>query len=158
MSPSTKAYNFIKHEEGCILHPYRDQAGIPTIGWGSTMYKSGKRVTMKDAPITQQEADNLLQWEVGNKTGAISGSLKNVVLNQNQYDSLVSFAYNVGVGGFNSSTLLKKIRKNPNDPSIRDEFMKWNKVTKNGKLVPSKGLTYRRKKEADLYFTPNPIA
>jgi lysozyme len=153
MSPSSKAFSFIEHEEGCILHPYHDQAGIPTIGWGSTMYKNGKKVTMKDAPITQLEADSLLQWEVDNKTGAIAGYLKNVVLNQNQYDSLVSFVYNVGVGAFAKSTLLKRIRANPQDTSIRDAFMMWVYVTEDGKKRIEPVLQARRKREADLYFS-----
>jgi lysozyme len=153
MSPSSKAFSFIEHEEGCILHPYHDQAGIPTIGWGSTMYKNGKKVTMNDAPITQLEADSLLQWEVDNKTGAIVGYLKNVVLNQNQYDSLVSFVYNVGVGAFAKSTLLKRIRANPQDSSIREAFMMWVYVTEDGKKRIEPVLQARRKREADLYFS-----
>ena len=66
-----------------------------------------------------------------------------------QFDALVSFAYNVGVGNFAKSTLLKKVNANPNDPTIRSEFEKWNKA--NGRVL--KGLVTRRKEEADLYFT-----
>ena len=146
-------YSFIKNEEKCRLHAYLDTAGIPTIGWGSTMYKDGKRVKMGDV-ITQQQADELLEWEVKNKAGAIVDLLHNIVLNQNQLDALISLAYNIGVSGFRSSTVLKRVRQNQNDQTIRDAFMMWNKVTdpKTDKKVECEGLTNRRRREADLYF------
>ena len=70
-------------------------------------------------------------------------------INQNQFDALCSFAYNCGVGNLKSSTLLKKVNKNPNDPTIKDEFLKWNKG--GGKVLT--GLTKRRIEEAQLYFS-----
>ena len=70
-------------------------------------------------------------------------------INQNQFNSLVSFAYNVGTGNFSSSTLLKKINKNPNDLSIKAEFLRWNKANK----VVINGLTNRRNEEANIYFS-----
>jgi len=70
-------------------------------------------------------------------------------VNQNQFDALTSFAYNVGIGGFKKSTLLKLVKANANNPLIRNEFAKWNKA--GGKVL--KGLTNRRKEEADLYFS-----
>lgn len=152
MTVSLKCILFIKNEEGCRLTSYQDKAGVWTIGWGSTMYESGKRVG-KGEKISQAQADSLLKWEVGNKTAAIYGKLKNVALNQNQIDALISFAFNVGVGGFEGSTLLKVIRKNPCDPYIRDCFAMWNKVTVNGKKVVYQVLVNRRKREADLYFS-----
>lgn len=154
MKPSERCYAFIKNEEKCVLHPYLDSAGIPTIGWGSTMYSNGKKVTMADPPISQTYADALLKWEVENKTASISGALKNIVLNQNQYDAIVSFVYNIGVGGFLDSTVLRRMKTNPDDPTIIDAFLMWNKITKNGAKVESKGLTARRKREAAFYFTP----
>jgi lysozyme len=155
MSPSNNAYDFIKNEEGLVLHPYRDTAGVATIGYGSTMYKTGRRVMMQDAPISEPEALELLKWEVDNKMAAINGRLKNVVLNQNQFDALVSLAYNIGVGAFAGSTVAKRVKANPKDPSIRDAFYMWNKITnpQTGKLVVSDTLTHRRKREADLYFS-----
>ena len=153
MTASENGINFIKNEESCVLHSYKDSAGVWTIGWGSTMYKTGKRVGPGET-ITQQDADDLLRWEVGNKQASVSAFVSNLKLNQNQYDALVSFAYNVGIGALQGSTLLKVIKKNPADPYIRDFFAMWNKITVGGKKVVSKGLTLRRKREADLYFTP----
>jgi lysozyme len=69
-------------------------------------------------------------------------------INQNQFDALVSFAYNLGPGNLKSSTLLKKVNANPEDESIRLEFMKW--VKAGGKTL--KGLVRRREAEANLYF------
>jgi lysozyme len=71
------------------------------------------------------------------------------MINSNQFSALVCFTYNVGIGNFLKSTLLKKVNLNPNDPTIRDEFMKWNK---SGGVVLN-GLTRRRKSESDLYFS-----
>lgn len=153
MSPSENCLDFIAKEEGCVLHPYLDQASIPTIGIGSTMYKDGRRVKMTDPPITKEQAYDLLKWEVNNKAAAVKGALKNVVLNQNQYDSLVSLAYNIGVGAFAGSTVAKRVRANPKDPTIRDAFMMWDKIHVDGKLVVSDDLFNRRKREADLYFS-----
>jgi len=69
-------------------------------------------------------------------------------INENQFSALVCFAYNVGVGAFKKSTLLRKININPNDETIAVEFAKWTKA--GGKVLL--GLVRRRKAEADLYF------
>jgi lysozyme len=79
--------------------------------------------------------------------------LKPVVVSQKRYDALVSFAYNCGVDALAQSTLLRLIKKNQEDPAIREAFMAWNKITKNGKKVVSPGLAARRAKEADLWFS-----
>ncbi len=153
MNASSNFYSFIKQKEGLVLHPYLDTAGVATIGYGSTMYDNGKRVRMSDPPIMQSYAQQLLEWEVKNKSSVIIGLLGNVKLNTNQFDAILSLVYNIGVGGFERSTLLKKIRVNPFDTLIRNEFMKWNKIHKKGNLMIDNGLTARRKHEADLYFS-----
>jgi len=148
MKPSPNCYDVIKSFEGLKLESYLDGGGVPTIGYGSTMYTDGSKVKL-DQTISLEKAQGLLEWEVDNKAKVINSQLTNYPVNQNQFDALVSFAYNVGVGAFSSSTLLKKVKANPNDISIRNEFMRWNKD--NGKTI--QGLTNRRKKEADLYFS-----
>ncbi|MEO6306188.1 MAG: lysozyme, partial [Bacteroidia bacterium] len=120
-----------------------------TIGWGSIMKKDGNRFILGDT-ITQQEADSFLEWEVNNKANTLNILVKGVMLRQNQFDALVSFIYNLGVGNLSSSTLLKKIKVNPSDSMIRLEFLRWNKA--NHKVMG--GLTRRRQAEADLYFKP----
>jgi lysozyme len=153
MKPSAACYELIKRFEGLRLRPYLDMVGVPTIGYGSTFYEDGSAVTMKDKPITRERADSLFRLVVDRFSKNVSNRII-VVLNQNQFDSLVSFTYNVGVGALNKSTLLKKVNTNPCDASIRDEFMKWNKGRdpKTKQLIILPGLTKRRRMEADLYF------
>jgi lysozyme len=153
MKYSQQAVDFIKYEEKLELKAYQDSAGIWTIGYGTIEYPDGKPVKQGQV-VTMQRAEDLLRWQMDKKATGIVPLLMNTQLNQNQFDSILSFTYNVGYGALKSSTLLKKVNNNPNDPSIRDEFMKWNKITKNGQKVELLGLTKRRKREADLYFSP----
>ena len=152
MEASQKGIDFIKSEEGLRLNAYQDGAGIWTIGYGTIRYKSGE-VVKKGDTITELQAEDLLAWEVEVKTGAVSDYVKSVSLNQNQYDSLVSFAYNVGTGALHGSTLLKRVLNNPNDAAIKGAFLMWDKIRVDGELVESKGLKARRQREADFYFS-----
>ena len=149
MTPSQNCFRVVKMFEGCRLTAYRCPAGIPTIGYGATRYPSGQPVKMGET-ITQQRADLMLEWHLKEFGGDVKMQLINTLVNQNQFDALVSFAYNCGIGALAKSTLMKKVRNNPNDESIRAEFAKWNKA--GGKELA--GLTRRRKVEADLYFKP----
>lgn len=138
----------VMHEfEGCKLTSYLCPANIPTIGWGNTFYESGRKVKIGET-ITQERADKLFEWVAASFASQIKPLIK-VILTENQFSALVSFAYNVGVGNLRSSTLLKKVNANPQDSSIRSEFLKWDKVA--GKVLA--GLTRRRIAEANLYFT-----
>jgi lysozyme len=150
MKPSQNCFDFLAQEEGCVLHAYPDSAGIWTIGIGSTMYKDGSRVKKGDV-ITKEKAVELLRWEVENKSKSVAAFVLGVPLTQHQFDALVSFAYNCGIGALQQSTLLKKVKANPNDPTIREEFARWNKIHREGKVVPSLGLTKRRLREWQLY-------
>jgi lysozyme len=143
-----KGYLFITKHEGLRLKPYLCPAKIPTIGYGNTYYSDGKRVTLLDKDITKQQAFDMFK-EIANRFGKRVDELVTSNINQNQFNALVSFAYNVGTGNFSSSTLLKKINKNPNDLTIKAEFLRWNKA--GGKVL--NGLTNRRNEEADLYFS-----
>lgn len=126
---------------------YQDQVGVWTIGWGNTRYKDGTRVAEFDT-ISQQEAEDLLWWDLGLKASAVNG-LK-IKFNQNQFDALSDFAYNLGVSALTNSTLVKKARMNVSDPAIHDEFLKW--VFAGGKK--NIWLMRRRSAESALYFTP----
>lgn len=153
MKPSKNAVELIKEFEGFRDKAYQDSAGIWTIGYGTIKYPNGNSVKKGDV-ITKGDAFECLQHEVEQKSKAVSTLTSGVLLSQNQYDALVSFTYNIGVGGFKGSTLLKKLKVNPYDPSIENEFLKWNKVRKNGELIPLDGLTNRRRREAEHYFKP----
>jgi lysozyme len=146
---NNKGYLFITKHEGLKLKPYLCPAKIPTIGYGNTYYANGKRVTLLDKQITKQEAFEMFK-EIADKFAKRVDTLVSSNITQNQFNALVSFAYNVGTGNFASSTLLKKVNKNPDDLTIKAEFLKWNKA--NGKVI--NGLTNRRIEEADLYFLP----
>lgn len=136
----------IKMFEGFSAKPYKCPAGVPTIGYGSTFYSNGKKVTLKDKLITEQDATNLLTTVVTNFSSGVSKLLK-IQVTQNQFDALVDFAYNVGIGNLKSSTLLKKVNaKNFSGAAL--EFIKWNKA--DGKVLP--GLTKRRTAEKDLFI------
>ena len=137
----------IKKFEGFMSKPYKCPAGIPTIGYGATFYPDGKKVTMSDKAITEVEGTALLASML-TKFEQYVDSYCIDTITQNQFDALVSFCYNLGPNNLKSSTLLKKVNLNPNDETIRVEFMKWTKA--GGKTL--KGLVTRRTAEADLYF------
>lgn len=150
MKPDEKCYDLIKSFEGYRADAYQDQAGIWTIGWGTTRYINGDEVQFGQI-ITPQKAEQELQFEVNQCAIKISKLIKKD-LTQNQFNALVSFAYNAGIGALQGSTLLKRVNIEPWDPTIRDAFMMWTKIHVDGKLVQNKGLQNRRTKEADLYF------
>ena len=152
LGPDQTCFDFIKRWEGLKLKAYTDSAGIWTIGYGTIMYEDSSHVKEGDE-ITHERAQELLEWEVRLKARGVNAAIKPMTLNQHQYDALVSFAYNTGIGALKSSTLLKRIKKNPTDTSIRDAFIMWNKAHLDGELVAVEGLTNRRKGEADLYFS-----
>ena len=137
-----------KQFEGCRLTAYLCPANKWTIGWGNTFYADGKPVKQGDK-ITQAQADELLSV-IGQQFDKELKPLITANLTDNQYSAICSFAYNVGVPRFRTSTLRRMINANPNNPLIRNEFMKW--VNKGTPF--ERGLTRRRQAEADLYFKP----
>jgi lysozyme len=148
MKLDKKGYDLIKEFEGLKLKPYLCSASVPTIGYGSTYYENGKKVKLTDAPITKERADALFQIVADDFAKRVLPLIKKP-LTQNQFNSIVSFAFNLGVRALQNSTLLRLININPNDANIAKEFLKWNKAS--GVVV--KGLTNRRIKESALYFT-----
>jgi lysozyme len=148
MKLDNKGYELIKAFEGLSLKPYLCSAKVPTIGYGNTYYPNGKKVTLNDAPITKQRAEELLVFIADKFASEVLKLIKSKVT-QNQFNALVSFAYNVGVTNLSKSTLLRLVNINPNDGNIAKEFLKWNKA--GGKVL--NGLTNRRIKESALYFS-----
>jgi lysozyme len=148
MKLDKKGYDLIKEFEGLKLKPYLCSASVPTIGYGSTYYENGKKVKLTDAPITKERADALFQIVADDFAKRVVPLIKKP-LTQNQFNSIVSFAFNLGVRALQNSTLLRLININPNDANIAKEFLKWNKA--GGVVV--KGLTNRRIKESALYYT-----
>lgn len=148
MQLSQNGLNFIKGFEGFKAIPYPDSAGIATIGYGTIMYPSGTRVTMYDPAITEAQAEQYLAHDIASKTSNVSNMLTSQV-NQNQFDALVSFTYNLGVNALHGSTLLKLVNDNDFD-NAAPEFLKWNHA---GGVVVA-GLTRRRAAEKGLFSTP----
>lgn len=137
---------FLIEEEGCILHPYLDSVGIPTIGVGCTYYENGKRVTMADPPITKQRAIDLFKNLLKHYETTV-WSITRDDINQNQFDALTSLCFNIGINGFKGSTVVKRVNENPTEPRIHDAFLMWKNA--GGKPI----LLGRRKRESTLYFS-----
>ena len=145
---SQKGLELIKSFEGLSLKPYVCAGGINTIGYGNTYYTNGKKVSLQDKPITKQQAEELLKHSLSTYEKAVDSFCRDDI-SQSNFDALVSFAYNLGTGALQKSTLIKKVNANPKDVTIADEFLKWNKA--NGRVLA--GLTRRRQAEANLYFS-----
>ena len=139
-------YKIITQFEGLSLKPYLCSARIPTIGYGNTYYPNGKRVTLIDEQITEVEAFEMFKTIADKFAKRVSGLLTKEVT-QNQFNSLVSLAYNIGINSFATSTLLKKVNANPKDITISNEFKRWNKA--GGVVV--QGLVNRRLSEVENY-------
>lgn len=149
---SGKALALIKRFEGERLTAYPDQAGIWTIGWGSTYNHDLKRRVQKGDIIDKETALRWLKLDAAGFSENVKRLVK-VPINQNQLDSLTSFSYNVGNNAFAKSTLLRKLNQGASKQEVAAEFAKWNKVTINGEKVVSNGLVRRRKMEADLFLS-----
>lgn len=144
---SQEGLDLIKNYEGFSSKPYLCSAGVPTIGYGATYYPNGKRVSLTDESITEEWAEVMLAKMLEYYEQEVDAMTTDLI-NQHQFDALVSFAYNCGTQNLKKSTLLKIVNINPNEPNIELEFMKWNKAK--GKTIA--GLTKRRAAEAALYF------
>lgn len=144
-----KGIDLITKWEGLRLKPYLCSAGVPTIGYGSTYYANGTKVTMKDPEITKECAVELFKTTIKNYENAVNTMIGSKILTQNQFNALVSFCYNLGQNALKTSTLLKKVLANPSDKTIENEFNKW--VNAGGKKL--QGLVNRRKEEAKMYFS-----
>ena len=151
MKTSKDGINLIKHFEGCPMEngmvvSYRCPANKPTIGFGSLKLIDGSPV-QDGMKITKQEAENLLAHELEEYEGYIN-DMVNVELNQNQFDAMVSWVFNLGPTNLKNSSLLRILNSTHVDwADIPYQIQRWNKV--NG--VPNEGLKKRRKAEALLF-------
>jgi lysozyme len=136
----------LKKFEGCKLKAYRCPANVCTIGYGHTS-AAGTPTVIDGMTITQKQADDILWQDLVKYETAVQG-LVTQDLTQHQFDVLVDFAYNAGVGALKSSTLLKKINAGDFD-AVPAELMKWTKG--GGKVLP--GLVRRRQAESAWWAT-----
>jgi GH24 family phage-related lysozyme (muramidase) len=146
MNLSQKGLDLIKQFEGLRLEAYKalKTEKYWTIGYGhyGEDVKEGQK-------ITKTQAENLLKQDVKRFEHGVHDAIRVDDLNQNQYDALVSFAYNVGVSAFKKSTLVEKINKKDFEGASK-EFARWNKS--GGKVI--QGLINRRVKEKELFLSP----
>jgi len=139
MKCSQEGLALIKKFEGCRLKAYRCSANVLTIGYGHT---GGVK---EDDTITQPEADKLLENDIAKFEEYVSDNVI-VELKQYQFDALVAWTFNLGVGNLRSSTMLKKLNESDYD-SVPSEMKRWNKAA--GKTLD--GLIRRRKAEGLLF-------
>lgn len=145
--PSQKIIDFIKDYEKLALKAYMPTPNDkPTIGYGMTFYPDGKPVKMGDT-ITKEKAEDMF-FDHLQKFGLKVNNLIKTVLKQHQFDAILALAYNIGIGAFGTSTLLKLVNKNPLDLGIQKQFLAW--VKQKGTTLP--GLVKRRTQEADIYL------
>jgi lysozyme len=140
----TSGKSLIKEFEGFRATAYLCPAGVWTVGYGTTRI-NGKSVK-EHTKITTQEADDLLEQDLKRFEDGIK-KLVSVELTQNQFDALVSFVYNLGIGSLQKSTLLKKLNAGHFEEAA-NEFLKWDKA--DGKKLS--GLTRRRTAERELFL------
>ena len=142
MNISEAGIQLIKKFEGCSLKAYKCPAGIWTIGYGHTSgVKEGQTITKKEAEAYLKQ--DLITFET------FVSNLVTVAINQNQFDALVSFCYNLGPGNLRSSTLLKRINAGDFNGAA-EQFDRW--VYAGGKKLS--GLVKRRAAEKALFLQP----
>lgn len=156
MQLSENGFNIIAEFEGFRSAPYIDAVGIPTIGYGNTYYLDGRKVKMTDKPISQSEA-KALKLAIINQDFApainlmFADEISQGKINQNQFDALVSLAYNIGTVGLKNSSIYKNIKAG-DFKKAGNAFLSWNKGRVNGQLIELKGLTRRRNAERELFL------
>ena len=146
MKTSDNGIALIKEFEGFVAEPYLDAAGVPTIGYGNTFYANGQPVLMKDEAITEKQAETLMLNVLAKFESGVS-ELVHIPLNQNQFDALVSLAYNIGLSAFKNSTLLERLNAGLYKDAA-EQFLRWVYADK----VVLKGLQTRRQKEKTLFL------
>lgn len=144
---------FIASWEGYLPRPYWDSLGrVWTVGYGSTVKPNGDPVT-EHSPVylPKWRARRWLRHTAQQTTGDWINANTRVGLNKNEYDALVSFGYNCGVGALAGSELWQKLQAG-NRRAAADEFLEWDKAWVNGSLQPVLGLTRRRQAERAMFL------
>lgn len=142
---SQNGIEHLKRVEGWSEVPYKDAAGLWTIGYGH-LIKPGENYTI----MTDIEGEQILKMDLKIAEDAVN-KFVSVELSQNMFDALVSFVFNVGVGAFEDSTLLKVLNEGDYQEA-QNQMARWNKVTINGQKVVNQGLVSRREQEQELFF------
>lgn len=142
---SEQGYQIVRNFEGYMPFPYKDIAGIDTVGYGYVL-RPGDKFTY---PLLPPDADKLLRKTMGTFERDINRVVL-IKLQQHQFDAIASLTYNIGSGAFTGSTVLKRVNARRH-AEVPDGFLMWNKARIEGVLKPVKALTLRRREEANLY-------
>ena len=129
--------------EGLRLRPYLCPAGVPTIGYGTTRYPDGRRVTLADPPIAEDQASAYLMHDMTGSVSAAARICPVLAMYPNRWGAIADFVYNLGAGNFQASTLRRRINQEDWEEAAR-ELRKW--VYAGGKKLH--GLVLRREAEA----------
>jgi len=143
MKASREIIEFIKDREAFISKPYQDSAGVWTIGYGHT-----RTATPYMNDISQAKAEKLLLSDIEIIEAQVNNELRNVKLRKCQFDAVVSFVFNIGIGNFSRSMASQRMKKNPEDKMIADSWLTW----RNSDGVYLRGLLLRRLAELEIYF------
>ena len=120
--------------EGFRSKPYLCPAGVPTIGFGSTYYADGRKVTLQDPPVTKEQADVLLMHELQHTYAPGVARLCPILLTHpRRFNAIVDFCYNLGVGRLQTSTLRRKINAQDWEGAV-EQILLWNKA--GGRILP----------------------
>lgn len=139
--------SLLRRFEGLVLHPYLCSAGVPSIAYGSTYYPDGRRVTMKDPPVTRAQAERMLMVKIERDFMPAVIKLCPVLAHESpeRLAAITSFTFNVGIGALRASTLRRKINAELWE-EVPAQLLRWNKA--GGRVL--RGLTIRRQAEANL--------
>ena len=147
MKASQACIDLIKQFEGFSSKPYLCPAGKATVGFGSTFYEDGTPVKLTDPPITEERAKDIVYTVLYKQFEYALNNAISVPVTQNQFDALLDWTYNVGVGNMKTSTLLRKLNQK-DYAGAADQLLMWNKA--GGKELA--GLTKRRQAERALFL------
>lgn len=147
---SPDAAELIAKFEGYRSKPYLDIVKVPTIGFGTTTYPTGKKVTMKDSSINKEIALEMLMYHLNKiMLPDLNKHITREDLTQAQIDAIGCLVYNIGDGGFDKSNLLKKINANASLEDIRSNWLAWDKAKE--EVIPD--LVARRQAEFKHYIS-----
>lgn len=146
-----RSLELLKRLEGCELHAYQDVAGVWTIGYGTTAAADLGVIPRAGMTITQAQADEFLERAVDVFSASVARMITAPVT-QNEFGACVLLAYNIGLGAFEHSTVLRELN-NGNKAAAGNAFHMWNKA--GGRVI--NGLVNRRELEHQLFNTPDPV-
>jgi lysozyme len=154
LSVSAKGRQFITEHEGEVLYVYLDPIGLPTVGVGHLVEPEERSQYPVGRKITKAHSQELLSRDLRKFEAGVRAAVRWPV-NQNQFDALVSLAFNIGLANFKKSSVVRHLNV-PDKEKAANAFLAWNKARKDGKLVVLPGLVRRRKEERALFLSSSP--